>query len=99
MHLLSGFQLIAGAARTDRHRLAGTVTVDGSPAKKRVVVFLRDSFTAVFVTLSDPATGAWKAVGLPQYAEGALTVIAFDDTGTYNAEVADYVSQVTGEGV
>jgi len=71
--------------------------VDGSPAKKRVLVFLRDSFTVVFATLSDQATGAWEAVGLPEYAEGALVVIAFDDAGTYNAEVADYVSQ--GQGI
>ncbi len=34
-----------------------------------------------------------------EYDEGSLIVLAFDNSGTYNAEVADYVSQVTGEGI
>ena len=99
MRLVSAVYLVPPPPRADRHRLAGTVTVDGTPARKRVVILLRGSCSLVSVRVSDPMTGAWQAVGLPEYAEGALTVIAFDDTGTYNAEVADYVSQVTGEGV
>ena len=92
------FVLAQGLPRTDRHRLAGTVTVDGNPAQKRVVVFNRISLKLLAATYSAPATGAWELYGLPEYAEGSLLVVAFDDTGTYNAEVADYVSQVTGEG-
>lgn len=49
--------------------------------------------------MSDPTTGAWEIYGLPQYDEGDFVIIALDESGTYNAEVADYVSQVTGEGI
>ena len=93
------FVLAQGLPRTDRHRLAGTVTVDGSPAQKRVLLFDRISLELLAATYSASATGAWELSGLPEYAEGSLLVVAFDDTGTYNAEVADYVSQVTGKGV
>ena len=93
------FVLAQGLPRTDRHRLAGTVTVDGNPAQKRVMVFNRISLELIAATYSAPATGAWELYGLPEYVERSLLVLAFDDTGTYNAEVADYVSQVTGEGV
>ena len=93
------FVLVQGLPRTDRHRLAGTVTVDGNPAQTRVRVFNRISLKLLAAAYSAPATGAWELYGLPEYSEGSLLVVAFDDTGTYNAEVADYVSQVTGEGV
>ena len=92
------FILAQGLPRTDRHRLAGTVTVDGNPAQKRVIVFNRISLELIAATYSAPATGAWELSGMPEYAERSLLVLAFDDTGTYNAEVADYVSQVTGKG-
>ena len=77
-----------------RHRLAGPVTVDGQPARRIVVVFDRRTFAYVGATTSDPVTGAWEMTGLPEYPERALLVVAFDDTGNYNAEVADYISQV-----
>ena len=94
----TGCQLIASnLRRTDRHRLAGVVTVDGAPAKKRVVVCARETMGVVAACWSDPSTGAWELYGLPEYAEGALLVLSVDDTGTYNAEVADYVSQ--GQGI
>lgn len=91
--------LIQPQARTDRHRLAGVVTVDGSPAQRRVTVCKRVSLEIVAQTLSDSVTGAWEIYGMAEYDEGSLIVLAFDNSGTYNAEVADYVSQVTGEGV
>ena len=83
------------ASRTDRHRLAGTVTVDGVPAKRLVAVFTRDGMAFVAATWSNAATGTWEIYGLPQYLERQLVVLALDNTGNYNAEVADYVSQVT----
>lgn len=95
----NAFVLAQGLPRTDRHRLAGTVTVDGNPAQKRVMVFNRISLELLAATCSAPATGAWELSGLPEYTEGSLLVLAFDNTGTYNAEVADHVSQVTGEGI
>lgn len=91
--------LIQPQPRTDRHRLAGTVTVDGSPAQKRILACRRMTLEVVAQTMSDPTTGAWEIYGLPQYDEGDFVIIALDESGTYNAEVADYVSQVTGEGI
>ena len=88
--------MIAASARTDRHRLAGTVYVDGSPAQKRIVVFKRNTTELVADTYSHPATGAWEIYGLAEFVERDLLVLALDETGNYNAEVADFVSQVTG---
>lgn len=82
--------------RTDRHRLAGSVSVDGSPAKRLVVVVLRGTLAYVGATFSDSATGAWEISGTQEYDERSLLVLALDNTGNYNAEVADYISQVTG---
>ena len=97
--LFSQYHLSSPAARTDRHRLAGTVTIDGSPAKRLVVVLKRDDLSYVAAKFSDQTTGAWEVNGLSEYPEKSLLVVALDNSETYNAEVADYVSQVTGEGV
>ena len=83
--------------RADRHRLAGIVTVDGVPASKLVAVILRASYVLLALRWSDPFTGAWEVAGLPEYPEGSLLVLAMDNSGTYNAEAADYVSQ--GQGI
>ncbi|EKD40134.1 MAG: hypothetical protein ACD_75C00164G0003 [uncultured bacterium] len=90
--------LILGAAqpRTDRHRLAGKVTVDGLPARRHIIVFDRLTFVMIAATTSDPVTGEWEIKGIQQYPERQLLVLSPDNTGNYNAEVADYVSQVTG---
>ncbi|MBV5327672.1 MAG: hypothetical protein JZU65_08535 [Chlorobium sp.] len=84
-------------ARTDRHRLAGTVTVDGAPAQRLVSVLIRDTWEQLAAKQSDAVTGAWEFYGLPEYPLRALMVISVDDEpGTHNAEIADFVSQVTG---
>ena len=80
--------------RTDRHRLAGTVTVDGQPARRLVVVIDRVSLILKAAVQSDPVTGAWELTGLAEYPVQQLLVVSLDDTGTYNAEVADYISQI-----
>ncbi len=82
------------APRTDRHVLAGTITVNGSPAERRVAVFTRDTLEPVGITLSDPTTGVWRISGINEYPERSLLVVAFDDAGNFNAEVADFVTQV-----
>lgn len=82
--------------RTDRHRLGGTVFVDGSPARRLVVVIDRVTMTMVASKWSDPTTGLWEIKGLNEFGERQLLVVALDHTGNYNAEVADYISQVTG---
>jgi hypothetical protein len=85
---------IGTGQRTDRHRLAGSVTVDGQPARRFIAVFDRRNCAWVAGTVSDPATGAWEITGVAEYPERVLIVVALDTTGAYNAEVADYVSQV-----
>ena len=80
--------------RTNRHKLAGNVTVDGQPAKRFVSVFNRNDFSWIATVLSDQLTGVWMIRGLPEYPERSLLVIAVDTLGSYNAEVADYISQV-----
>lgn len=80
--------------RTGRHRIAGTVKVDGLPAKRYVVVIDRRSLSYLAATISDPVSGEWELSGLPEYPERALLVMALDTTGNYNAEVADYITQV-----
>lgn len=82
--------------RTDRHRLAGTVYVDGVPGRRLVVVVDRVTMVLVAARWSDPVTGVWEIKGLAQFDERQLLVLALDHTGNYNAEVADFVSQVTG---
>lgn len=81
-------------ARTDRHRLAGMVTVDGQPGSRLVVVQDRKTFVLIAAKWSLPS-GAWEIKGIPEYPERQLLVTSLDHTGNYNAEVADYVSQVT----
>ena len=87
------------SVRSDRHRLAGVVTIDGNPGMRLVAVFDRRNMSFVAVTLSDQTTGAWEIAGLPEYPEASLLVVALDNSAAYNAEVADYISQVTGVGV
>lgn len=86
------------SARTDRHRLAGEVLVDGVLGKKLVGVFLRTSMVLLAAKFSDPTTGAWEFSGMPEYPLRSLLVTGLDEEGgqDYNAAVADFISQVTG---
>jgi hypothetical protein len=84
--------------RTDRHRLAGVVNVDGQPAKRLICVFHRRTKVLLATQWSNPTTGAWELAGLPQSPARDLYVVAFDDTGNFNAEIADYMTQVTTGG-
>ncbi len=85
-------------ARTDRHRLAGTVEIDGVPGKKLVGVLERSSWTLLAAKYSDPVTGVFEFTGLPEYPMRALLVVGLDEEGgqDYNAAPADFISQVTG---
>jgi len=85
-------------ARTDRHRLAGTVEIDGVPGKKLVGVLERGTLAYIAIKYSDPVTGAFEFAGLPEYPMRALLVVGFDEEGgqDYNAAPADFISQVTG---
>ena len=88
MEVLGPFQ----APRLSEHRLAGVVTVDGLPAKRVIAVIDRQLMNFVAFTVSDATTGKWEIVGLPPKAEKSLTVVAFDSTENYNAEIADYIT-------
>jgi hypothetical protein len=82
---------------TERNRLAGTITVDGQPASRLVVVLERKTFVLVAATFSNPTTGAWEIKGIAEYPMQSLLVMSLDNGGDYNAEVADYISQVAPE--
>lgn len=80
---------------TWNHRLAGTVAVDTLPAVKRVVVLTRGKLQYVGSTIS-ASDGTWEIKGLPKVLDGVtLVAIAFDESGTYNAEIADHVVMVS----
>ncbi len=92
--MLFVFYATAKAPRADRHKLAGVITVGGIPKKRIVIVFDRSNLTPIASTYSNQETGEWKITGIPEYPERQLLVLSLDHTGKYNAEVADYVSQV-----
>lgn len=77
-----------------RHKIGGVVKVDGVPAKRYITVYDRRNFSFIASTLSSAITGEWELIGLPEYPEETLLVVAMDIGGNYNAEVADYISQV-----
>lgn len=85
--------ITASLARIAKSRLSGRVTVNGAGTSKRVVVQKRGTLEYVASTHSK-ADGSWELRGLPVFPEKSLVAIAFDDTGTYNAEILDNLSQV-----
>ena len=82
--------------RTDRHRLAGSTTLEGTPAKSLVTVFDRLTKALIAAKWSNATTGAWEMAGLPEYPLEGLTINYLDYTGMYEAVIHDRVSQVTG---
>lgn len=85
--------------RTDRHKLAGTVTVDGQPARRRVVVFDRRDYSLVACAESLVGTGVWQISGITEYPERALLVVGLDldapiGAAKFNAGAADLITQV-----
>jgi len=93
INLADNFFLGTFPSRIDRHILAGVTKVNGVPAPKRVHLLLRGTNVVVASKISR-SDGTWEIKGINEYPERSLTVIAFDDTGNYNAEIADFVSQV-----
>ncbi len=80
--------------RTDRHFLGGKITVNGAPAKKRIVVIDRTLLIYRGSTWSDATTGEWTLPSMEEHEPESLLVLAFDENGNYNAEAADHISQV-----
>jgi hypothetical protein len=83
-------------ARTDRHRLAGTVPVTDPQTSRLIAVLSRKTFAGIAFTATNRTTGAWQIKGLEEYPENTLIVMAIDVSGTENAMVFDSISQVTG---
>ncbi len=77
------------------HKIAGTVTVDGKPAVKKVLAFNRATYQLLGNTES-AADGTWQIKGMPPTKEREILVLSLDDTGKYNAEVADFITAVGG---
>lgn len=75
-------------------KLGGTVTVDGVGAARRVEVqdrLTRELFAATWSNLD----GSWEVRQFPLgWTPAGYIAIFYDDTGTYNAEVADYIEPV-----
>ena len=90
----SGNATIQAEKRYSRHKIGGTVTVEGVPQKRMVVAIDRRTFSFVYATTSHPETGEWAMEGLEELPERSLMVFAVDSEGKYNAEVADFISQV-----
>lgn len=83
--------------RDDRWMMGGTVTVNGNPASRRVAVFNRNTLQLVGVTRS-LVDGTWRLNGMNEYPERSLFAVAFDDEQQkYNAEIADFLTQVAPE--
>ncbi len=79
--------------RHDRHALGGTVLKDGVPqADVLVVIFHRNKLEVFAVTRTKP-DGTWRINGLAEQPEKSLFGIALPPNVTYNAEIADWLSQ------
>lgn len=63
--------------------------IDGVPAKKRISIFDRQSQALLWHSFTN--SNGEITIGLPlNYVEADyLSVVAYDDTGTYNAVIAD----------
>jgi len=72
------------------HRLSGIVKIGSNPMQNiRVSVLVRGSNIFIDVVYSD-IEGKFNFKGLPLSLDGVfLTVIAIDQTGVYNAVIAD----------
>ena len=90
--------LLPPVPRQDRHRLAGITKINGVPGVALITVFNRSSNELLAARYSLP-DGTWEIADLPEYPERSVRVEATDNSGKYNAKVADYVSQTYGVGV
>ena len=75
-----------------KRRLAGTVYVNSAGAARQVAAFDRGTMAYLGSTVSDP-DGSWEITGMKPMPDGSIFAVAFD-TGTYNAEALDLLTQV-----
>ena len=90
--LFMGSFNIHGQLSIKKQRLAGRVQVNGSGAKKRIAVFKRGTLEYVASGMSN-TDGTWEIKGMPELPVLSLFAVAFDDSGTYNAEILDFLTQ------
>ncbi len=73
--------------------LKGQVTVDATGVSKKRIYAVNRRTLQVFAATNSNLDGTWALRGLPPYPDNQVMIIAFDDTGQYNSETADHVSQ------
>ena len=78
-------------APVPKRRLAGRVQVNGSGAKKRIVIFKRGTLEYVASGMSN-ADGTWEINGLPEISGEAFFVVYLDDTRSFEPIAFDNIS-------
>lgn len=75
-------------------RIADVLTVDGSPARRRIRLHDRASGRLLCEAWSDPLTGAWAMTGLALGREYVVYALDHPDAtpGEYNAMILDRVT-------
>ncbi|RLC34253.1 hypothetical protein DRH14_03380 [Candidatus Shapirobacteria bacterium] len=92
--LTDGIEREGIPAASTLYRLAGTVTVDGNGAKRRIIAYHRETGDYVGSVMAQ-SDGSWEISGIPQYGSGNVMVIAQDtETSGYNSGVRDFVTPV-----
>lgn len=86
-----GKPVMVEVAAVDIGMFGGTVKVNGVGAGKRVLVQDRRDMSYFASTHSLP-DGSWTIKGFLPVEGANYTVTVFDDTGEFNAEVADHIS-------
>jgi hypothetical protein len=78
----------ANLAERGAYRIAGTVTVGGNYASRRVTLFEYPTFRAINQTWSDPITGAYTFERIKEHPSGGAGwgVYAVDHNGIYDPE-------------
>jgi hypothetical protein len=92
--ILTGIMIFGTYSKSDgAYMAAGTVKVDGAPAEKRIVLQDRRSMSYIGSAMSGP-DGSWKIGNIWNPGDRNALVTVFDDSGVYNAEVADHITLV-----
>ena len=74
-----------------KNRLAGRVKVNGSGAKKRIVIFNRETLEYVASGMSN-ADGTWEIKGLPEISGEEFFVVYLDDTRSFDPVAFDNIA-------
>jgi hypothetical protein len=85
-------RLEMGSYTHPKRRLAGTVYVNSAGAARQVAAFGRGTMEYLGSTVSN-SDGSWEISGMKPMPDSSIFAVAFD-TGTYNAEALDLLTQV-----